>query len=132
MPAIASLSFCAVSNSPWSSARLGNTWRWPCIEARMLYRSWQKKYTYRGFTLVRDYSCFAYQIAQNSSQHIRALFFERDIKRVTEIAWDQAVNDTANLWQSILWNTFGPVRAPQMYGIPTPVKEIGNGNGSLC
>jgi len=40
---------------------------------------------------------------------------------VTELAWDQAVNDTANLWQSILWNTFGPVRAAQMYGIPAPV-----------
>jgi len=94
------------------------------IEAKMLYRSWQKKYTYRGFTLVRDYSCFAYQIAQNSSQHTRALFFERDVKRVTELAWDQAVKDTANLWQSILWNTFGPVRAAQIYGISAPVTEV--------
>ena len=59
-----------------------------------------------------------------------ALFFDHDIKRVTELAWDQAVNDTANLWQSILWNTFGPVRAGQMYGIPAPVREIGN--GSAC
>src|SRR5262249_55016844 len=61
------------------------------IEARMLYRYWQKEHTYRGFKLVRDYSCFAYQIAQNSSQHTRALFFDRDIKRVTELAWDQSV-----------------------------------------
>ena len=37
--------------------------------------------------------------------HTRALFFDRDIKHVTKLAWDQAVNDTANLWQSILWNT---------------------------
>ncbi len=100
------------------------------IEVRMLYRSWQKEHTYRGFTLVRDYSCFAHEIAQNSSQHTRALFFDRDIKRVTELAWDQAVNDTANLWQSILWNTFGPVRAAQMYGIPVPVTNVGS--GSLC
>jgi hypothetical protein len=92
------------------------------IEAKMLYRSWQKEHTNRGFTLVRDYSCFAYQIAQTSSQHTRTLFFDRDIKRVTELAWDQAVNDTANLWQSILWNTFGPVRAAQMYGILAPVE----------
>ena len=100
------------------------------IEARMLYRSWQKDHAYRGFALVRDYSCFADQIAQNSSQHTRALFFDRDIKRVTEIAWDQAVNDTANLWQSILWNTFGLVRAAQTYGISELIKRIGN--GSLC
>ena len=57
------------------------------IEARMLYRSWQKEHTYRGFPLVRDYSCFAYQIAQNSSQHTWALFFDRDVQRVTEAAW---------------------------------------------
>ena len=95
-----------------------------------LWASWQKEHTYRGFTLVRDYSCFAYEIVQNSSQHTRALFWDRDIKRVTEIAWGQAVNDTANLWQSILWNTFGPVRAAQMYGIPAPVKDLRD--GSLC
>ena len=100
------------------------------IEARMLYRSWQKEHTYRGFILVKNYSCFAYEIAQNSSQHTRALFFDRDIKRVTELAWDQAVKDTANLWQSIRWNTFGPVRAAQMYGIPVPVTNVGS--GSLC
>src|SRR5207244_2023998 len=63
------------------------------IEAQMLYRSWQKDHTYRGFMLVKNYSCFAYDIAQNSSQHARALFFDREIKRVTEIAWDQAVNE---------------------------------------
>jgi hypothetical protein len=71
-----------------------------------------------------------YEIAQNSSQHARAIFFDREIKRVTEIAWDQAVNDTANLWQSIFWNALGPKRAGRLYGIPEPVREIGN--GSLC
>ena len=77
-----------------------------------------------------NYSCFAYEIAQNSSQHARALFFDREIKRVTEIAWDQAVNDTANLWQSIFWHALGPERAWQLYGISAPVKETAN--GSLC
>jgi len=100
------------------------------IEAQMLYRTWQKDHTYRGFMLVKNYSCFAHEIAQNSSQHARALFFDREIKRVTEIAWDQAVNDTANLWQSIFWHALGPERAGQLYGIPAPVGEIGN--GSLC
>jgi hypothetical protein len=79
--------------------------------------------------LVRNYSCFAYEIAQNSSQHARALFFDRDVRRVTETAWDQAVNDTANLCQSIFWHALGPARAWQLYGIPAPVKEIGN---NLC
>ena len=46
------------------------------IEARMLYRSWQKEHTYRGFRLIRDYSCFAHEIAQNSSQHTRVLCFD--------------------------------------------------------
>jgi hypothetical protein len=66
----------------------------------------------------------------NPGRFTRALFFDREIKRVTEIAWDQAVNDTANFWQSILWNALGRERAWQLYGIPEPVKEIGT--GSLC
>jgi hypothetical protein len=77
------------------------------IEAQMLYRSWQKDHAYRGFMLVKDYACFAHEIAQNSSQHARALFFDREIKRVTEIAWDQAVNDTASFWQSIFGTPWG-------------------------
>ena len=100
------------------------------IETQMLYRSWQKDHTYRGFMLVKNYSCFAYKIARNSSQHARALFFDREIKRITQIAWDQAVNDTANLWQSIFLHALGPERSRQLYGIPAPVGEIGK--GSLC
>src|SRR5437899_1004192 len=69
------------------------------IEAQMLYRSWQKDHTYRGFMLVKDYACFAHEIAQNSS-------------------WDQAVNGTASFWQSIFWHALGPGRAWQLYGIP--------------
>jgi hypothetical protein len=59
-----------------------------------------------------------------SSQHARVLFFDRDIKRVTEIAWDQAVHDTANVWQSIFWNALGPERAWQLYGISAPVGKL--------
>jgi hypothetical protein len=80
--------------------------------------------------LVRNYACFAYEITENSSQHARALFFDREIRRITEIAWDQTVNDTANLYQSIFWHALGPERAWQLYGIPASVGEIGN--GSLC
>jgi len=89
------------------------------VPAQMLYRSWQKDHTYRGFMLVENYSCFAFEIAQNSSQHARSLFFDREIKRVTEIAWDQAVNDTANLWQSIFWHALGPERVGHFTGSPS-------------
>jgi hypothetical protein len=47
------------------------------------------------------------EIAQKSSKNARALFFDREIERVTEIAWDQTVNDPANLWQSIFWHALG-------------------------
>jgi len=99
------------------------------IEAQMLYHSWRSDHAYRGFVLVKSYSCFAYEIAHNSSRHARALFFDREIKRVTETAWDQAVNDTANLWQSIVWHALGRERAWQLYGIPEPIGETGSGSG---
>ena len=96
------------------------------VEDQMLYRSWQKDHAYRGFMLIKDYSCFAYSIAEKSSRHARTLFFDRRIERVTDIAWDQAVNDTASLWQSVFWRALGPERARQVYGIPAPVGEVGN------
>jgi hypothetical protein len=100
------------------------------IETQMLYRSWQKNHTYRGFIHVKNYSCFAHEIAQNSSQHARALFLDPEIKRVTQIAWDQAVNDTANLWQAIFLHALGRERSRQLYGIPAPVSETRH--RSLC
>jgi hypothetical protein len=36
----------------------------------MLYYSWQKDHKYRGFMLVKNYSCFANEIAQKSSHSI--------------------------------------------------------------
>ncbi len=96
------------------------------VEDQMLYRSWQKDHTYRGFMLIKDYSCFAYSIAEKSSRHARTLFFDRQIDRVTEIAWDQAVNDTASFWQSVFWRALGPERVRLVYGIAAPVGEVGN------
>jgi hypothetical protein len=100
------------------------------VEDQMLYRSWRKEHGYRGFIVVTDYSCFAYAIAEKSSPHARALFFDREIPRITEIAWDKAVNDTASLWQSIFWRALGPARAWQLYGIRAPVGEAAK--SSLC
>jgi hypothetical protein len=36
--------------------------------------------------LIKNYAFFPYEIAQNSSQRARALFFDREIKRITERA----------------------------------------------
>jgi len=36
----------------------------------MLYFSWHKEYTYRGFMLLKNYSCFAYETAQKFSEHV--------------------------------------------------------------
>ena len=66
------------------------------VLAAMRARRWWV--TCRGFILVKNYSCLAYETAQRSSTHARALSFDREMKRVIEISWDQAVNDTANLW----------------------------------
>src|SRR5262249_32218676 len=98
-------------------------------ESPMRDGSRQEGHADRGLVLVKSYSCFAYEIAHDSSRHARALFFDRQITRVTEIAWDRAVNDTANLWQSIVWHALGRERAWQLYGIPEPVGEIGTGSG---
>ena len=64
--------------------------------------------------LIKNYPCFAYSIAEKSSQHARALFFDREIERVTDSAWDQAVNDTASFWQSVFRRALGPERAWQL------------------
>lgn len=45
----------------------------------MLYRDGQKDHRYRGFILIKNYTCFAFEIAQNSSQYALALFFGREI-----------------------------------------------------
>jgi hypothetical protein len=88
----------------------------------MLYRLWQKDHTYRGFKLIKNYACFAHEIAQNSSQHARALFFDREIERVTEISWDQAVNDTANLPLAI-----GLLARPGSGAVAAVVRDLGTG-----
>src|SRR5207249_3847165 len=35
------------------------------LEAQMLYYSWPADRKYRGFVLVKSYSCFGYEIARN-------------------------------------------------------------------
>jgi hypothetical protein len=44
--------------------------------SQLLYRDWQKDHRYRVFILIKNYTCFASEIAQNSSQYAPALFFD--------------------------------------------------------
>jgi hypothetical protein len=75
--------------------------------------------------LVRNYACFALR-SPSAPRNMGGRSSSTEIKRVTDV--DQAVNDTANLWQSIFWNALGPERAWQLYGITEPVKETSNGS----
>ena len=84
------------------------------VEDQMLYRSWQKDHGTAASCSSRITPASAYSIAEKSSQHARALFFDREIERVTDSAWDQAVNDTANFWQSVFRRALGPERAWQL------------------
>jgi len=65
------------------TASTSNAVSWLEAGRAMLYRSWQKDHTYRGFILVKNYSWTPHNTRG-------ALFFDRGIKGVTEIAWDQA------------------------------------------
>jgi hypothetical protein len=46
---------------------------------------------------------------------------------VIEKTWDDAVNDTANLWLSIFYRALGLAKALELYGIPAPKGELGKG-----
>ena len=48
-------------------------------------------------------------------------------REVIEETWDDAVNDTANLWLSIFTRALGPEKSLRLYGIPAPKGEVGKG-----
>ena len=97
-------------------------------ESRAFYRDWPgKKYGYRGFYVVKSYTCFAYDTANNSSRYAWSILSGAFDERLIEITWDQAVNDTVNLWLSIFWRALGPEKAQALYGIPEPKGMIGKG-----
>jgi hypothetical protein len=100
------------------------------VEAQMLYRSWQKNTRTAASCSSRTIPASRMRSRRIPHSMHGPSFFDREIGRVTELAWDQAVNDTANLWQSVFWNALGPERAWQLYGISAPVRETGH--GSLC
>jgi hypothetical protein len=42
---------------------------------------------------------------------------------VIEKTWNDVVNDTANVWQSIFYRALGPQKSLELYGIPLPKGE---------
>lgn len=85
------------------------------------------RYGYKGFQLAKNYRCLAYEAARRSHA-----LFERALKNppsreVIESTWDDAVNDTANLWLSIFYQALGPEKSRELYGIPAPKGETGKG-----
>lgn len=82
---------------------------------------------YRGFLLVKKYKCFAIETAERSSQYVPVALSPTPPRAVIEETWNSAVNDTANLWQSIFYKALGPEKSRELYGIPAPRREVGNG-----
>ena len=97
--------------------RVAYYWEWP-----------GSSYGYRGFYLVKNYKCFAVEAAKRSHIGVRQALQDPPDREVIERTWDDAVNDTANLWQSIFYRALGPTKAKEMYGIQPPAGE----KGKLC
>ncbi len=82
-------------------------------------------YGYRGFFLVKNYKCFAYEAAKRSHPYHDRALKNPPPREVIEETWNDAVNDTANLWLSIFYRALGPEKALELYGIPAPRGELG-------
>lgn len=85
------------------------------------------------------------KLAQVLKQHEAALFWgsvEPDFTReddhrlalqdsppshVIQNTWRDAINDTADVWQSIFFRALGPQKALELYGIPAPKGQSGAG-----
>jgi hypothetical protein len=82
---------------------------------------------YPGFYLIKNYKCFAYETATRSHKYFGLAFQNPPPRQVIEITWTDAINDVANLWQSIFYRALGPEKARELYGIPAPKGEKGKG-----
>ena len=85
------------------------------------------RYGYKGFYLVNNYKCLAYEAAKRSHPHYEKALKNPPPREVIEITWNSAVNDTASLWLSIFYRALGPEKALELYGIPAPGGEVGKG-----
>jgi hypothetical protein len=86
-----------------------------------------EKHRYGGFYLIENYKCLADEIAKRSNQYVDLALSNPPPPQVIETTWRDAINDLANLWQSIFYRALGPEKALELYGIPAPEGEIGTG-----
>jgi hypothetical protein len=94
-------------------------------ESEAYFRDWPgARHGYRGFHLVKSYRCFAFESARRSHAWAGRALWTRS-RQIIEDTWDHAVNDTINLWLSIVYRALGPDRSRERYGIPAPLGEIG-------
>ncbi len=91
-------------------------WDWP-----------GKGFGYKGFYLVKNYKCFGYESANRSHVHYDKALKNPPPREVIERTWDDAVNDTANLWLSIFYRALGPEKAFALYRVPSPRGELAKG-----
>ena len=88
------------------------------------------RYGYKGFYLVINYKCFAYETAKRSHPYYDKALKIPPSREVIEKTWNDAVNDTVNLWLSIFYRALGPEKSLELYGIPVPAHEAGKINRS--
>lgn len=74
---------------------------------------------------MKNYKCFAYEAAKRSHPYYDKALKNPPPREVIEKTWNDAVNDTANLWLSIFYRALGPEKALELYGIPAPAGEAG-------
>jgi hypothetical protein len=85
------------------------------------------KYGYEGFFLVKNYKCYAIDAAKRSSKYAEQALKNPPPPEMIEKTWNDSVNDTANIIQSIFYRALGPEKCKEMYGIPAPKGEKGKG-----
>jgi hypothetical protein len=86
-----------------------------------------KRPEYAGFLLIKKYKCFAFDTAKRSSKHVDAALLSPPPREVVQTTWNDAVIDTANLWQSIFHRALGPEKSQELHGIRAPKGETGTG-----
>jgi len=97
-------------------------------EAAAFFLEWQpEKHSYAGFSSISDYKCFAHEIARRSHQFYKLALQDPPPTHVIETTWRDAINDTADVWQSIISRALGPQKSLELYGIPAPKSQRGTG-----
>ena len=90
-------------------------------EAAAFFLEWQPdKHSYAGFSSISDYTCFAQEIARRSHQYYKQALQDPPPIHVIATTWRDAINDTADLWQSIISRALGPQPSLDLYSIPVP------------